>query len=141
MQGNAQPHHAAFAQLAAKGADARRIAHLSASTWRDIDAALSPIVGPRGVAALFNRSLFVTSAHYPCLTAVRESDSPPGEFATLQATLAQQTTSNAASASDALLQTFKQLLTKLIGGSLTERLLESVLNNLSCGSAVQDISS
>ncbi len=141
MQPTAQPHHAAFAQLAAEGADARRIAELSASTWRDIDAALSPIVGPRGVAALYNRSLFLTGTHHPCLTAVRESDSPPGEFAALQATLAQQTTSNAASASDALLQTFKQLLTKLIGGSLTERLLESVLNNLTYGSAVQDISS
>ncbi len=140
MQGDAQPAPAAFAQLAAEGVDASRIAELSASTWRDIDAALSSIIGQRGVVALYKRSLFLTRAAHPCLTAVRESDLPPGEFAALAATLAQQSTSNAAAASDALLQTFNDLLTTLLGGSLTKRLLKSVLDNLSNGSTVQEIS-
>ena len=47
----------------------------------------------------------------------------------------------AAAASDALMRTFYDLLSQLIGPSLTERLLHSVLAKLSSGPAAQETSS
>ena len=43
---------ATAAQIAAAGADVRLIAATAVSTWRDIDAALSLVIGRRGFAAL-----------------------------------------------------------------------------------------
>lgn len=134
----------ALAQLAANGVDPEQIADIALSTWRGVDAALSPIVGQRGVAALYKRSLYLTKAEYPCLAPVYEGELEPGEFATLQLALSQQTSSNAADANGALLQTFHELLVKLIGAALTDQLLRTVVDplsfdNSSSGDAVQDI--
>ena len=125
-------------RLVAEGADAGRIADASASTWRDIDAALSPIISPRGVAALYKRSLHLTHGDHSCLTAVYEGTLEPGDFAALQIALSQQTSQNAAAAHGALLQAFCDLLIHLIGASLTEQLLRSVCDPHSSGDAAQD---
>ncbi len=116
---------AALAQLAAEGADAKRIADLSVSTWRDVDAALSPIIGQRGVAALYKRSLYLTRAEHPCLATVYDGELGPGEFDGLHAALSRQTSSEAAAANGALLQVFHDLLARLIGAALTDQLLRS----------------
>jgi hypothetical protein len=50
------------------------------------------------------------------------------DFASLQSTLSQQTSANAVAFSGALLQKFAELLTDLIGASLTERLLRPVVD-------------
>lgn len=145
VQGKAQPTPPAFAQQA-EGADAAQVADLSVSTWRKVDAALSPVIGQRGVAALYKRSLYLTRAAHPCLAAVYEGALGPGEFAGLHAALAGQSSSDAAAANGALLQTFHDLLANLIGASLTGQLLRPVLTQLapdnpSSGHAVQDPSS
>jgi len=129
-----------IARLAAEGADGGQVADAAVSTWRDIDAALSPIVGKAGVAALYKRSLHLTRAAHPSLAAVEQGALSPGEFASLHAALSQQTGPNAAAANAALLQTFTDLLTKLIGASLTERLLRSIWHNPASGHAAQDTS-
>lgn len=129
-----------FARLAAEGADAARVADAAVSTLRDIDAGLSPIVGKGGVAALYKRSVHLTCAAHPWLSAVQPGALSPDEFASLHAALSQQTASNAAAASAALLQTFTDLLTKLIGASLTERLLRPVWHHPASGHAAQDTS-
>lgn len=82
-------------QLAAEGADAARIADEAVSTWRGVDAALSPIIGQRGVAALFKRSLFLIRPAHAWLATVQDGALRPGDFAGLLATLSQQTSSNA----------------------------------------------
>ncbi|HET7159160.1 MAG TPA: hypothetical protein VFI62_09200 [Burkholderiales bacterium] len=125
-------------RLVTEGADAVRIAQLAASTWRDIDAALSRIIGQRGVAALYKRSLHLTHGRHPCLTAVYEGKLEPGDFAALQTALSQQTSQNAAAAHGALLQAFYDLLVHLIGASLTQQLLRSVCNPHTSGDAAQD---
>ena len=125
-------------RLVAEGADAGRIADAAVSTWRDVDASLSPIISSRGVAALYKRSLHLTHGDHPCLTAVYEDKSEPGDFAALQSALSQQTIQNAAAAHGALLQAFYDLLTHLIGASLTEQLLRSVGDPHSSGDAAQD---
>jgi hypothetical protein len=129
MQTDAQPIQAAFAQLANEGADAARIADLSVATWREVDAALSPIIGQRGVAALYKRSLYLTRAEHPCLATPYEGDGLLGEFAGLQTALSRQSSSSAAAANGALLQTFHDLLARLIGAALTDQLLGAILKN------------
>lgn len=120
---------ATFAQLIAQDADAGQIAENAACAWRALEAALSPIIGQRAVAALYKRSVALVHADFPWLTA-READSlgnrQSDDFALLRTVLSQQTSSNAKAAHWALLRTFRSLLAGLVGESLTERLLGAV---------------
>jgi hypothetical protein len=140
MQSEARRIQATIADLAAINADAERIAEVAATTWREIYAVLSPVIGPGGVTALYERSLHVTRATYPFVAAVREDTLHPGEFAALQMVLSQQTSTQVAAANGALLQTFCDHLANLIGFSLTERLLRSVRNLPSGGRTDPDAS-
>jgi hypothetical protein len=128
MQSEA-PNITTFVQLAAGGANASRIAETAVAQWREIEVALSPIIGQSGVAALFKRSLHLTQANHPCLHALSEDTLQPGDYAGLHAALAQESGFDAATASDALRQTFHDLLANLIGDSLAERLLRSPGNH------------
>ncbi len=110
------------------------------ATWRDVDAALCPIIGQGGVAALFKRSLYLTRVDYPWLLAVYDGAVPPDEFTALYTALSQQPSATAAAANGALEQTFYDQLANLIGGSLTERLLGSILDNASSSRTTQDTS-
>jgi hypothetical protein len=105
--------------------DIEQLADASDATWHDIWIALTPVVGAAGVAALFQRSLFLRAVEYRWLANVSEP-SLHGEFDTLRAELLQQTVAEAAAANDALLQTLVQVLGTLIGASLTTRLLQPV---------------
>lgn len=138
MQGEARRILATLAQLAAEGAGSGRIADQAVATWRDVDAILSPVIGQRGVAALFKRSLHLTRAYHPWFATVRDDALHPDKLAAFQTALSQQTSADAAAANGALLQTFWDLLTHLIGGPLTERLLRSVWDDLSSSHTVQD---
>jgi hypothetical protein len=106
--------------------ESRRIAASAIATWHDINTALVPIIGQRGVSGLYKRCLNLTREDYPWLTAVEEAFPEAGELDALQRALSQQTSSVAAAASGVLLQTFYTLLTNLIGVSLTTQLLQSV---------------
>jgi hypothetical protein len=108
------------------GADAAQIAEATSAIWQDIEVALTPIIGQRGVAALFKRSLDVTTGTYPWVVGLEyDVDSVIGPEK-LKSLLAQRSSADAAAGASALLQTFYDLLATLIGGSLTERLLRSV---------------
>ncbi len=133
-----QTIHTNVARLAAADAGAAQVADAAVATWRNVDAALSPIIGPRGVRALYERSIHVTRAAHPCIEPTQEAGVQPGEFAALHAALAQQTSANAAAANGALLQAFCDLLTILIGASLTEQLLRTVWDPSSTGDSAQD---
>ncbi len=135
-----QHAHSSLVQLVADGADAGRIADRAVAMWRDVDAALSPIIGQRGVAALFKRSLLLTGAHTSLVTALDDVDTL-SNFAALRATLGQLSSANAIAMNGALLQKFCDLLINLIGESLTERLLQSVQDNPSSDGAVREKSS
>jgi hypothetical protein len=138
MESAAQRIQADLVKLAAQGANAGQIADTAIAKWRGIDAALSPIIGQRGVSALYMRSLYLTRSDYPWLAAVAEGALQPGDFTALQSALAQQTSAHAAAANGALLQIFVNLLSNLIGSALTERLLRSVWDLPSSGHAEQE---
>jgi hypothetical protein len=141
MPNFAEHTHASLTQLAADGADALRIADSAVAVWQELDAALSPILGRRGVAALFKRSLLLTVPAHISLVATHWDVETDGDFESLRASLKQQSVANAIAANGALLQQFTDLLATLIGKSLTERLLQSVLDNPPRHGAVQEISS
>ena len=136
MPSFAEQTHASLTQLAADGADALQIADSAVAVWRELDGALSPIIGRRGVAALFKRSLLLTVPEHTSLVAAHWEVETLGDFESLRATLKQHSGADAIAINGALLQQFIDLLTTLIGESLTERLLQSVLDNLPIHGAV-----
>ena len=117
-----------FARLTqrVRGANAGQTADAAVATWQEMSAALSPVIGTGGVAALYKRSLDLTRPAYPWLETVLCGAPASAEFGDLHQALSQQSDPEAAAASTTLLQTFCGLLVRLIGPSLTARLLRSV---------------
>jgi hypothetical protein len=125
-----QPHEAGdwpppLADRLRGDASAADVAAGVAAVWKDIDQALHPIIGHRGVAALYHRSLSSAALRYPWLPV-----NPTGALATidpmaLRAALTRREAAEAAAASVALFAAFRDLLASLIGASLTDRLLLS----------------
>jgi len=91
--------------------------------WQQVDDALTPIIGKRGVAALYGRSLYLVAPDHPWLAGLREADPSAVDQAALRALLEQQDAATAAAGGGALLRTFHELLASLVGDSLTGRLL------------------
>ena len=107
-------------------ANAGQIADAMVGTWKAVDVALAPILGSRGVAALYQRSIFLASGAHAWLAPLQDSVDGRIDPAALKAAFAQQTSAHARAGGDALMQTFHQLLASLVGSSLTGRLLHSV---------------
>lgn len=101
-------------------------------------AALAPVVGARGVAALYKRTLFLASETHPWLAAAFAAAAEPGDFTSLRVALSQQDGAEAAAAQQQVLQALHQLLDQLIGPALTGRLLHTVWALPSAGDAVRD---
>jgi len=106
--------------------DAGAIAEATLGTWHLVATRLAPVIGTRGVDVLFDRSLHLTSAAFPWLSMRGDHEGNALVLATLKAHLESSGEDAAAEASYTLLVTFTELLTTLIGESLTERLLEPV---------------
>lgn len=123
---------------AGANADPARVGEKVAATFRAIDDALSPIIGHRGVAALYRRSVHLASLTHPWLAQAHEGALTSLDLTLLAAVLAQQTTAQAVAGGAQLLQTFHSLLTTLVGPSLTERLLRPVWITFLSGPPAQD---
>ena len=117
---------AAFlARHAGSGASAAQVAESVAATCRDIEDALTPIVGARGVAALFHRSVHVAAQTHAWLKEIEVGLPASVDLHALTALLSRQSVADAAAGGGLLLHTFHELLASLIGASLTSRLLRS----------------
>lgn len=112
--------------LAAAYGSPERVAAAVAATFRGIDQVLSPIVGPRGVAALYKRSLHLARPAFPWLPEISAGTLVAVDIGPLTKALNAQNAAEAASAGARVLSEFRGLLTTLIGHSLAERLLRSV---------------
>ena len=119
-------------------ASAIEAAEALATAWQAADDALSPIIGKRGVAALYKRSLRVTATSHPWLSSLISDHLGAIDITALSTAFAQQTAASAAAASDALLQAFSNLLASLLGATLTNRLLEPVWSHFPSGTPAQD---
>ncbi|UKE70005.1 MULTISPECIES: hypothetical protein [Xanthomonas translucens group] len=134
----------ALARQAAVGIEASVVAASVAATWQQIEQALTPILGARGVAALFKRALFLTKGGFPWLHdafVAIEASSEHNALDIFRVVLSQQSAATAAAGAGAFLSTFHDVLISMIGATLTERLLQSVWATFSSGYPAQDISS
>ena len=123
----------------APGASASEVAAATVAIWADIEFSLIPVVGTRGVDALYRRSLQVTGDAHPWMAAaLSDGVRRDADIATFAAILASQSGAIATDAANAFLQTFHDLLVSLIGASLTERLLRPAQTHASSGSPTQD---
>lgn len=116
---------ATLTTLVGGDADPTQIADAIVCTWDAVNDALSPIIGRGGVAALYNRSLHLTGLHYPWLADMSRGAETTMDLVALKAALSRQTCANATAGGTAVLQTFYELLSRLVGPSLTDRLLRS----------------
>lgn len=115
-----------FMQFLRSGADSGQIAESIAVSCRAIETSLSPIIGWRGVAALYKRGVHLTARPHTWLVGAQDGVPDSMDIAILTSLLAEQTGAEAAAAGAFLLQTFHDLLGTLVGPSLTEQLLRSV---------------
>jgi len=117
-----------------------QIAAAVLAIWEEIDDALTPIVGPLGLIALYRRTVHLAAAQHPWLAGRDEGMLTDTDPAVLKSVLAQRSSAEAAAGGSAFLNTFHELLASLIGPSLTARLLRSVWEPPSSGTAAQDTS-
>ncbi|MGK2944647.1 MAG: hypothetical protein ACSLFC_07895 [Desulfuromonadales bacterium] len=115
-----------LAHRAGDAPDASAVAEATASTWRQVAALLTPVIGARGVDVIFRRALSLTSKIFQWLALGEAQGDSVALLVSLKAQLAGQETDVAAEAGCTLMVTFIELLTTLIGESLTERMVSPV---------------
>lgn len=142
MQSQERDRIAAFLEgEVSAGASSDAVAAIVATAFRSIDQALAPIVGQRGMAALYKRSVHLSRPKYAWLPIAQEGVDAAMDVEALTAALATRTSVDAAAAGTELLASFRALLTTLIGESLTERLLRPVWATLLSGPSARDTKS
>ncbi|MDR8363081.1 MULTISPECIES: hypothetical protein [Pseudomonas] len=107
-------------------ADIATTAQAITSILQNMDTALTPIIGQQGVAALYRRSLHLCAANHPRLAGTYDSVQASLDLTALKSVLVEQSEADALFFGEVLLTTFYELLTTLIGPSLTARLLRGV---------------
>lgn len=138
MSREVQPGHAALPHAANRVDDAQRVADAAVLTWRGVDAALSPVIGHLGFAALYRRCIYLRRLADPDLAAAHEGVAGPDDFAALHVALSQRSGPEADRAQRELVQTLHDLLVTLIGEPLTTRLLRPVWGGVSSAPDPQD---
>jgi hypothetical protein len=113
-------------ERAGGASDATSIAEATVVTWSQIAERLAPVIGTKGVDVLLNRALHLASVAFPCLAGTGYQGDGVDQIAGLKARLAGCHPDVSIAAGYALLITFIELLTTLIGESLTWRLLNPV---------------
>ena len=120
---------ASLSQRVEEGANAEHLANAIFAICQEISVVLDPILGQKGVAALYQRSLDRTLAGFPWMAAASESIQSPLGIGAIKLVIAQQSNSNAAAGGKAFLLSFCAVLSSLIGPPLTEQLLQSICNS------------
>jgi hypothetical protein len=122
----------------ASDADSTQVAQAVGDLWGELEEALHPVIGKRGVAALYNRSLHLSAAAAPWLAAGYAGSLVAMNTDVVKANMAHRPAEEAARGGVAHLQSFHGLLTSLVGPMLTERLLRSVWTTPSVAQPPQD---
>ncbi|VVO72938.1 hypothetical protein PS732_01425 [Pseudomonas fluorescens] len=117
---------ASLAQGVGLNADTASIAEAIVAKLQAMDAALAPIIGQQGVVALYRRSLHLCVSAHPHLAGTYDSLPAAMDLIALKSVLVEQQDTEALFCGEVLLTTFYELLTTLIGPSLTASLLRGV---------------
>ncbi|WP_439864636.1 hypothetical protein [Pseudomonas antarctica] len=131
---------ASLAHRVGPHADTASIAEAIVSILQDMGAALAPIIGQQGVAALYRRSLHLCVSNHPRLARTYDSVLATMDLIALKSVLVEQNQTDALFFGEALLTSLYELLTTLIGPSLTARLLADVWLPSSSDTSSQEIS-
>lgn len=108
------------------GAGAGAVAAAARLTHDDLTTILAPLISSAGVQALWGRAFELAQREYPAEERRGEGDNYPADepFARMGLWLERQVPAAATDAAAAMFATFAELLTTLIGESLTMRYLE-----------------
>ncbi len=93
--------------------------------WLAISAVLAPIIGYDAMLAMFNRCQDLCRTDFPWLSEVVLSTSPANDFLALGAQLQARPPGEALAASEALMRTFYDLLSTMIGPTLVFSVLDA----------------
>ena len=104
--------------------DASAVAAAARLTHDDLTAVLAPLISSSGVEALWGRAFDLAQREYPADERSGDNDTTDEPFAEVSLWLERQVPSAVTDAAAAIFATFAQLLTTLIGESLTTRYLE-----------------
>jgi hypothetical protein len=110
-------------------------------SWHAIDDALTPLIGARGLVALYLRALHLSAAD-PAMRSAGE----PGRRALvaaatpalLQALIASQSPAHAVVIGNTFLQIFYELMSSLVGAPLTDRLLRAAMTSSPSSTSTQE---
>lgn len=117
-----------FAQRVKDISDVRSIAEATYLVWQQLAAQIEPVIGCHGTQVLFNRALHILSQEFPWLAfSEHELNEKENHMATFKKHYAAVDIDLALTASETFLVTFSELLSSLIGESLTHQLLSPVL--------------
>ena len=119
-------------------ATATEIAETIFTKCQAIEAALAPIIGLRGVTALHRRSLHLAGRSHSWLAGKPLSEPASDDLGVLKTLLSRQTSADAALGGATFLQAFHDLLSSLVGRSLTERLLRTIWIDFMVAPPTQD---
>jgi hypothetical protein len=93
--------------------------------WKRLALRLSPLIGESGFCALYGRALRLVVPQFDWLKAAQPGKNAEHSLVALSGVYATVHIDAATAANTALLNTFTQLLSALIGQALTNRLLDS----------------
>lgn len=109
------------------GHSSQQVAERAIQAYERLAAHLSRLLGETGVQMLFSRSIAIASARIPWLHAARSSAEPPASArSALRAVMQEQEPESIADAFVAILSALINLLQRLIGDGLVDRLLNEV---------------
>jgi hypothetical protein len=129
----------ALALRSGEAAPAQKVAAKVADMLQKMETAVEPVFGPRGVAALVERSLLGAAASHPWLAEARNAHGPPKERVNLEQTLGLRTADEAGAAGSDILHAFHDVLVSLVGQALTWRLVGSTWSELLDGPPLGDV--
>ena len=127
-----------LSRSATGGASAGQMGEMIVSAWQQVDAALAPVIGQRGVTALYQRSLHLAGGTHASLRSLQAGGLDAMNLDALGAALAHLDSAQAAAAGGALLVAFHGLVGSLIGAALSGQLLRGVWTQFFGGSPAQD---
>jgi hypothetical protein len=104
-------------------AGAEAVARAMRTIWAEIDLVLHPIIGHRGVVALYDRSLKLAAEGHPWLLAEHRPAGIQIDLTGLCNALALQDADQAGAGAEAVFAALLDLLQSLVGPALSERLL------------------
>ena len=138
MQPQAHQVDSVLRRIAADGGGMEAIAARTVALWTEVARVLVPIIGQRGMSALYERALHLAAAQHRWLEQARGEDGELPVFSSLAGAASEQAVDDVIASVTTLFETFDRLLVTLIGASLTERLLQPIWDVPSAGPIRQD---